>query len=352
MEFKGYKIFEEEPAAGNSYRQGYADGLSRFISHSNAAAKDRRREFMPPKELVQNNAKWREKFIEMLGIESIPDGNTPPPLITPVGEDELSKIYRLTVYITPEIPFYGMLLMPHGAKDVPLVVCQHGGSGTPELLCGFNGNNSYGFAAQKLLKMGAAVLAPQLLLWSLKETETARDYKVQYNRNEVDTNLRRFGITLTGLEIKSIMKLIDFCCERAEICPHKIGMAGLSYGGYYTLYTMAVDKRIKVGLAAGIFNDRDCYPWSDTTYWMSGNTFQDAEVAALCAPRPLYVAVGKADNVFDYKTALPELSRVPEYFAAYGKPENFKFRVWEGGHRFPETEDGFNFLMKGLQNNE
>ena len=352
MQFKGIEVFEENTDEGLKHRQNYVDGMNAFIKRKDYEAKSIRREFLNPQKLAENPEIYRKKFTDMLGLDKLTFNSLPSSESKYVGEDLLCQIYRITVFITPEIPFYGILLIPHGAKDAPLVICQHGGSGTPELLCSFNGTNSYGFAAQRLLQKGAAVLAPQLLLWSRKEIETARDYKVAYNRNEADTLLRRFGITLTGLEIKGIINSIDYCISLPQISNTKIGMAGLSYGGYYTIYTMAADTRIKAGYSAACFNDRGCYPWRDTNYFGSALTFQDAEVAALCAPRALYITIGKEDKVFDYKTALPEVERVYTYFEAYCKLQNFKFKLWDGGHNFPEDDEGFDFLLERIDENE
>lgn len=349
MNFKGNEVFCEDPAVGNVYRNDYMAGIHAFIQKNNREGAHRRTAFIPPHKLVENSERFRQEFLEMLGMHRIPKGTVPAPTMQYVSEDAFCKIYRVQVYITEEIPFYGMLLLPHGEGEHPLVVCQHGGTGTPELLAGFNGHNNYGFVAQRFLEKGAAVVLPQLMLWNLEEIPTARDYKVPYDRKQCDTDLRRFGITLTGLEIRGIMKLIDFATAQPTVSATEIGMAGLSYGGYFTLYTMAADTRIKAGFSAGCFNNRGGYAWRDTTYLCSGNTFEDAEVAALCAPRPLYVAVGTEDQVFDYRTAIPETERAKAYFEAYGCPENFVFELWEGGHHFPESDAGFAFTMNAIR---
>lgn len=81
----------------------------------------------------------------------------------------------------------------------------------------------------------------------------------------------------------------------------------------------------------------------------SANTFHDAEVAALCAPRKLYVAVGKEDTVFDYQSAIPEAERVKKYFASAGCPENFAFTAWDGGHTVPDNDEGFDFMFSAFK---
>ena len=74
----------------------------------------------------------------------------------------------------------------------------------------------------------------------------------------------------------------------------------------------------------------------------------DAEVAGLCAPRHLYIDVGKADLVFDYPNAVTEFERVPKYFNALGVPDNVKFNLWEGGHTVSDTDDGHKFIFDAL----
>jgi len=129
------------------------------------------------------------------------------------------------------------------------------------------------------------------------------------------------------------------------VCSDKISMLGLSYGGYFTLHTMAADTRIKAGYTAACFNDRNVYDWSDFSYPSCGIKFHDAEVAALCAPRKLYIQIGKTDEVFDYKTGVSEFERVIDYYKAFKSEDNIKFSLWEGGHTFSDDDDGFDFIL-------
>ena len=122
-------------------------------------------------------------------------------------------------------------------------------------------------------------------------------------------------------------------------------MIGCSYGGYFTLYTMAADTRIKVGYSIAAFNDKDYYSWVDWSYFKSAQYFQDAEVVALCVPRRLFVQVGKKDEVFNYEHALAEVERASEYYKEQGCSNNFVFSLWDGGHTMPDEDEGVNFLF-------
>ena len=49
------------------------------------------------------------------------------------------------------------------------------------------------------------------------------------------------------------MNAITYMCKKDYVNEDKIGMIGLSYGGYYTMHTMAADTRIKAGYSNAVF---------------------------------------------------------------------------------------------------
>jgi len=345
MIFNEKNIFDEEPQVADINRKNYVDGIDAFIERLNSEGKDIRREFMPPNELAENPEKFRALYRKMLGLDKLTYKDFSRATKEYVASDDVSDIYRLTVYITEEIPFYAMLILPKDApKPYPVMIAQHGGGGAPELCLDYNGKNNYNHMAQRALAKGYAILAPQLMVWRLETIETAPARNVPYDRQGSDRKLKRHGLSITGLEIKGIINCLDYVLETEDVDSEKISMIGISYGGYFTLHTMAADTRIKSGYAIAAFNDRDVYAWFDWTYPNSALTFHDAEIAALCAPRKLYVQIGKEDEVFDYKSAVTESERVYDYYKAFGKEENFKFRLWDGGHTISDDDEGFDFI--------
>ena len=347
LEYKNKKIWQEAPGLADPYRQRYVDGIGAYVKRKNQESNTTRKNFMSPEKLVNNPEYYRQKFRDMLGLNCfLSEKVNVPSEMTYVGNDDICRIYRLTVYITDEIPFYALLLIPHHVKlPMPLTIAQHGGGGTPELCCDIYGSNNYSHMAQRALERGHAVLAPQLLLWNLTETPTMRAHNIPQNRKLVDLEMKRFGSSITALEISGIIKTLDYVCHRENIDEDNITMIGLSYGGYFTLHTMAADTRIKAGYCAGVFNNRNIYNWFDWTYKGSALTFQDAEVAALCAPRKLYIQVGKEDQVFDYHSAIQEAERVKAYFEAFDASDHFRFDVWEGGHTISGHDMGYDFIF-------
>ena len=343
-------MYKNIVAEGDTCRLQYKNGFDDYIKRLTAEAYDRRDELMLTEDLGLHLEEHRQRYIKMLGLDRISTQGNPEPILTRVGEDDDAVIYRAIVHITPEIPQYGLLFVPHGITRAPLVIAQHGGYGTPELCSDINGKNNYNHMVRRVLRRGAVVYAPQLLLWNFKEAiPTAPSHDIPFQRTNLDKELKRFGLSITALEIKGIMNAISFLSELEYVDEQKIGMLGLSYGGYFTLHTMAADTRIRAGFSNACFNDRNVYSWQDWTYPNSANSCQDAEVAALCAPRKLYVAVGKEDTVFNYTHSIPEAERAGKYFAAMGCPQNFIFTVWDGGHTIPSDDAGIDFIFSELE---
>lgn len=335
---------------GNLHRERYKDGFARLVDRLNQEGSTARDAFMPVAGFARSIERHRLAYHKMLGLDRLTTEALPAPQLRAVGETAEAAIHRLTVFVTPELPMQALLFVPHGARKVPLVVAQHGGGGTPELCSDLHGKNNYNHMVERLLRRGAAVLAPQLLLWNFREeTDTQRLHDIPYNRHRTDVELKRFGLSVTAVEIRGIMNAITYAQGLSFVDGDKIGMTGISYGGYYTLYTAAADPRIKSAYAMACFNDRNVYSWPDMCYGGSGNTFQDAEVAALCAPRALFVSLGKEDPVFDYRFATSEAERTKKYFAAMGCPDRFVFDLWEGGHTMRDDDLGLDFMFEFLQ---
>lgn len=353
MEYLGKKIYEDTATAGAEYRRRYADSVMRYVRRAfEEAEKERDKDFSPEK-FSLSREDFRAKYRKMLGIAY--QENAPLPTVKRecVGIDEFCKIERLSVETMDDFYFYGMLLTPLSAKErTPLCICQHGGGGSPEFAGGMLGANNYAYFMQRALLSGCTVFAPQIMVWGYggNTGENKPDFAVPYDRLNRDADLRQVGKSITGIEIFSIMRCLDYLLSLPEIDETRVGMLGLSYGGYYSLYTAAADPRIKVAYSAAAFNGRSRVCFADWAYCNAANSFHDAEVAGLCAPRKLFVDVGKADFVFDYRPSVAEAERAQRFFDAAGVPDRFSYHLWEGEHRFDAEAGRFREFFNALVN--
>ncbi|MDF2724914.1 MAG: hypothetical protein K0Q59_4589 [Paenibacillus sp.] len=236
---------------------------------------------------------------------------------------------------------YGLFFVPHGDGPFPLVIGQHGGSGTPELCAGFYGPSNYNDMITRLLRHRCVVFAPQLHLWTTQQGP-------ENKRNLLDNRLKQLGSSITAVELFRLRRSLDYLQTRPEVDASRIGMAGLSYGGFYTLFMAAADTRIRAALSSCFFNDRYVYDRVDWTWRNSAGMFLDAEVAGLICPRPLYIEVGLQDELFEAVHAKAEALKVIDRYARLNISERFRYREFQGKHEFDKSDEGIEFLMKHL----
>lgn len=241
-----------------------------------------------------------------------------------LSKDEICSIYRISIKVLDDFYMTGLLFQKDDQKR-PLVIAQHGGKGTPELVGNLYGDtDNYNHMIERLLSYNVNVFAPQLLLWE-------SSYQVTYNRVVLDARLKRVGSSITALEIYGITRILDYFETQDYV--GSFGMVGLSYGGFYTLFTAAVDTRIKAAISCSFFNSRKKYAWSDWTWFRAAQMFSDAEIACLVYPRKLCIEVGINDELFDIEGAREEIKRLKE-MGKEVQNEWVEFIEFEGVHEF------------------
>lgn len=341
-------LYKELEDAGNAHRNKFLDQFESWLDRQFDEAEIRRAEFFSPnfKSLEAYTASlesYRERLKAMLGWPlTLADAPAPSSVKTDsVAQDDLGSIERVWVEVFPSLSLYGMLFVPPGDGPRPLVISQHGGSGAPELTAGFFGYANYNDMTRRILRRGAVVFAPQLFRW-------AERFGRRPDIVELDRQMRQLGGSLAAFEIYALRRVIDYLVARDEIDPDRVGMVGLSYGGFFTFFTAAVDTRIQVALSSCFFNDRRQYGRRDWGYFNAANTFFDAEIAGLICPRALYVEVGQNDELLDVVYARPHAPKAKRFYANLGVPERFVYHEHPGRHEFDTEELGLDFVARHL----
>lgn len=338
MEFNGKKCYSEEVEKSFSYKKMYLDSIYKLIQKESDKATKFKGEYITAKKLSENKSFYRAEYMNMIGVPSF-EGLPEVPDVKKeyVATDDMCRIYRLSVETMPGFWFYGLLMIPNGAQNnTPLVIAQHGGGGTPEYCCDMYGKNNYANFSKRALEKGFVVFAPQLLLWNfdVNTNEIFPSFNLKFDRAKIDKDLKRVGLSITGVEVFSIMRCIDYLKTLDVVDENRIGMMGLSYGGFFSLYTAAADERIISIYDAASFNDRRYVFFSDWQWHSDILMFNEAEVAGLCCPRNLIIDVGKEDPVFDYRHSTGEAERARAYYEYENASDKFTYNLWEGGHRF------------------
>jgi dienelactone hydrolase len=137
-----------------------------------------------------------------------------------------------------------------------------------------------------------------------------------------------------------------------EIDGKRIGMTGLSWGGFYTLHVAALFPEIKVAVPSGNFREHELVlnRVDDPENRVESNHFMmfgNAQVAGMVCPRPLMVQMGAEDTLFDLEGVRREAKKAAVYYEKLGIGDLYEYSEHAGGHVF-ENESIFQFFQKYL----
>lgn len=333
--------YREQPDDSRKYKENYLKGIEKVIEDRENESDRIREQFCTG--IFQDQERYREDFKKMLGWPLTEKKNEMVPAveIEKLTEDGLCEIYRMSIEVLEGFSITGLLFKKDDRKK-PLVIVQHGGGGTPELvadLYGYTGN--YNHTIERLLQYDVNVFAPQLLLWN-----TAADgFGVYYNRIELDAKLKRVGSSITALEVYGITRILDYF--EAQDYVGSFGMAGLSYGGFYTLFIAAIEPRIRSAISSCYFNRRRDYPWPDWTWFGAASRFSDAEIACMVYPRKLCIEVGTEDEIFHIAGAEKEMERLKKMNKRVGK-DWLRLITFQGTHEFFQEDEHLKKLVEDI----
>ncbi|MBQ8213719.1 MAG: acetylxylan esterase [Clostridia bacterium] len=350
-----YESIQLELSNGALQRTRYYEGVCALIDEKAKQASKKRDVYCSADQMAEKREKYRAEYISMLGwplteYRSVTNIAVEKELLE---EIENLKIYRLSLETLPGVWFQGLLYVPHERdKKAPLVILHPGGGYRVEELIKCNHYSAEGYQniGGRALERGAVVYAPQLMVWTHEESGVHQPTTRQF----LDVKLKAMGGSLAALEIFNVRRAIDYLIANEPIDPKRIGAAGLSYGGFYTMYLAAAEPRVKSVFSSCFFHDRfgerkaagQCR--SDWLWQNSANCFFDAEVAALIAPRALYIENGDQDELFPAEESLTEWERLKPFYEAAGATEKLLYHHGAFGHCVAESDLGFAFFIKHL----
>jgi len=244
----------------------------------------------------------------------------------------------------------GILAVPDGAADkpVPVVIAPHGLGGFPEAVFGLAQNAYYHGYGRRLVEEGFAVLAPAAACG--KES-----------RNRLERMCRLGGMTLSGIELTRLQRLLDVVLADPRIDAERVGIWGLSLGGRATMYWTPLEPRIRVAVVSGWFNRRpekmvvpsdrySCFLETDEEHafyygWLTA--FSDDDVISMICPRPVMIQTGKKDPISHWPDVLDEFEKARKHYEKLGLADRIEMNLHEGGHEVV-VDTGVRFLKRWL----
>ena len=240
-------------------------------------------------------------------------------------------------YVLREVTFtdrpghktHGWLARPRSprAARLPAVISLHGHGATALNTFDPEGMYLYG---DRLARQGSLGLA----------LDIGHDF-IDLDRNLQTPFLpKNVPFPYAGQKVWMAMRGIDLLQSLPDADPDAIGIVGLSNGGFTSLFTAAVDTRIKLTVAAGslIMHDR---MWRRELVhcrcqYLEGfdGKLDYYDLAALVAPRALLFQSGIKDPIFPINSARRAFGYARESYELLGAPDRIGHDIHPGPHVF------------------
>ncbi len=297
---------------------------------------------------VDEHKQWaekaRKKLIKILGMHTFEKSKLSP-VTTEIREFSDFRCEKITITTQENLkmPFY--MLTPKAGSNNKAIIAIHGhGSDGKEGLIK-NEREIYRESCERfnyiyaryLAKIGYTVFVPDLLGNGERMLGVSKGTEPECT--VINNACISLGISLQGIHVFDLMRLVDYIKEYTEL-DEKIGVCGFSGGGFSGILLSAVDERISYAIISGYFHSfKDVLIYSNKCgcnfipdLWKS---FDMCDIAAMVAPRPLFIETGIRDNLNGDKGIRgveDQVDIAQQAYRLYGK--QIALSMQEGEHRW------------------
>lgn len=309
--------------------------------------------------------KLHNKLVELLG--GFPPSCELNPEIVSSEPDEGYTRHKVVFDSEPGMSVIAWLLVPNNIKSGerrPAVIALHGHD---ELEAGKDNvvgkdygektrreaiqqyNYDYG---KKFALRGYVVIAQDHRRWGERDC----GYTYLPYRDPCDmlfTESMLLNLNPLMLNVWDTMRCFDYLKTRKDVDSSRIGTVGLSYGGTVSMFTAALDPRIKAAIVSCYLNTYEEHGLtlhgccgSQTIPSLLKNA-EIADVAGLIAPRPALYEMGIYDEAFPIEVSRKAFAHVKRIYELMGAGDRIEADEFPGRHEFSGRK-AFSFFDKWL----
>ena len=152
-----------------------------------------------------------------------------------------------------------------------------------------------------------------------------------------------FGRSLWGMILRDDLMALDYLVTRPEVDARRIGVTGMSMGATRSWWLMALDDRLKTGVAVACLTRyqnliaHEGLKYHGIYYFVPGllAQFDTETVVALVAPRPILLMNGDRDDGSPVDGIRFIEKKVRPIYQLYGVEAGFRSEVYAGmGHEY------------------
>jgi dienelactone hydrolase len=149
------------------------------------------------------------------------------------------------------------------------------------------------------------------------------------------------GRTLWGMILRDDLMALDYLASRSEVDPDRIGVTGISMGATRSWWLMALDDRLKTGVAVACLTryedliQHQSLKAHGIYYFVPNllNHFDTEAIIAQIAPRPILFQTGDKDDGSPIEGIRAIESAARPAWRLYGKESHFQNVIYPGlGH--------------------
>jgi len=141
-----------------------------------------------------------------------------------------------------------------------------------------------------------------------------------------------------GMQLWNLIRLVDIMETHPAVDKERLGVAGLSMGGEWTMWVAACDLRLKAAVVSGwMCTTEGCLSVPNCECWeMPGFfTLMDVcEVNLLIAPRPVVFESSLYDNCFPINHCRDGFARIRTAYNVFGAKDVVSQDTWNAGHEW------------------
>ena len=290
----------------------------------------------------------RAKVTELVG--GFPAARAPlDPQTLEVREFPAYRREKFVIQTRPGFYMLGYLLTPKsGTAPHAATICVPGhGRGVDDIV-GIDENGrdrtertgyQYDFAIQAVEHGMAAVAIEPMAFGCRRDALTESKGLGTSACQPAAGSLLLLGQTMIGWRVYDVMRTIDWIATRKELDSARVGCMGISGGGTCTLFSAALDTRIRAAMVSGYLNTFRASIMS-VSHCMDNyvpgvlDWAEQYDVAGLIAPRPLFAESGERDDIFPVAAARDSFARVQKVYALFDATASTGHETFDGPHSF------------------
>ncbi|MDQ6677808.1 MAG: alpha/beta hydrolase family protein [Acidobacteriota bacterium] len=305
--------------------------------------------------------KLHAKVVELLG--GFPAERVPlQPKTLEVKEYPAYRREKLVFQTRPGMEMLAYLLLPKTAKTpAPAVICIPGhGRGVDDIVgIDLEGRDrtdkppyEHDFAVQVAEAGMAAVAIEPLGFGARRDPLNKAKGLAQKGCEPVAGAALLLGQTILGWRVWDIMRTVDWIETRPELDAKRVGTMGISGGGTASLFSAALEPRVKAAMVSCYLNtflDSIMSVAHCIDNYVPGilNWAEMYDVAGLIAPRPFISEAGQRDKIFPLAASVASFQRVKAVYDVFGAADLAEQATFDLPHEFSGAK-GIPFMARHL----